>query len=202
MTDKAVGGEGRNPFYENQFDDEPDEWFAMRKELLNALEAWETGSGNMSNKAIGFTSGRISKPAVTYTVEITHGPGGFSFDVNDSDETIDGRRRVALDLQRAAGLLNNWCDENKESDALAPDASGGGGEGVMDLYTEILTTRALIPCPHKWPHRVDCRICEVDDNQVAIEGLLWRIAELTTEIARLRSEMAGAAKLLACALEE
>ena len=72
----------------------------------------------------------------------------------------------------------------------------------MDLYTEILTTRALIPCPHKCPRRGDCKACEVEDNQGAIEGLLWRIAELTTEIARLRSEMAGAAKLLACALEE
>ena len=72
----------------------------------------------------------------------------------------------------------------------------------MNLYDEILTTRALIPCPHKWPRRGDCKACEVEDNQGALEGLLWRIAELTTEIARLRSEMAGAAKVIACALEE
>ena len=83
MTYDEDPGPGRNPFDENQFDDEPDEWFAMRKELLKALEAWET-NGDDANQA----------------------------------------------------------------------------------------------------------------------NMLWRIAELTTEITRLRSEMAAAGKLIACALEE
>ena len=37
---KAVGM-GRNPFYDGQFSDEPDCWYQMRKEVLDALEAWE-----------------------------------------------------------------------------------------------------------------------------------------------------------------
>lgn len=39
-------GNGRNPFYEKQFEGEPDEWFALRRELLNALEAWENNKDN------------------------------------------------------------------------------------------------------------------------------------------------------------
>lgn len=41
MKDEA---NGRNPFYDGQFDDEPDEWYKMRREILDALEAWESSN--------------------------------------------------------------------------------------------------------------------------------------------------------------
>lgn len=38
--EKAISN-GRNPFFDGQFEDEPDKWYALRREVLDALQTWE-----------------------------------------------------------------------------------------------------------------------------------------------------------------
>ena len=47
---KAIGM-GRNPFYDGQFSDEPDCWYRMRREVLDALEAWKNSDDQKQLRA-------------------------------------------------------------------------------------------------------------------------------------------------------
>ena len=57
----------------------------------------------------------------------------------------------------------------------------------MDLYNQILTDRALLPCRHDWGSRTDCSVCTGEDDDFAINIMVKRIAELTAECDGLKS---------------